>query len=55
MNSAYSIIAAESTLTLPRWQPATWGDYLQHCDRAAPERARIFFNQGYLFIEMGTD
>jgi Uma2 family endonuclease len=57
MTSAYSIIPTNSNLAtvLPKWQAATWADYLDYCDRSTPERARIFFNQGYLFIEMGTE
>lgn len=56
MTSAYSIITNISNLatTLPRWQPATWADYLGYYDRPIPERARLFFNQGYLLVEMGT-
>jgi Uma2 family endonuclease len=42
----------------PQWQSATWDDYLACCQRAEAEQAesfRIFFNQGYLFIDMGWE
>lgn len=55
MTSAYSQIATNPTFALPRWELATWADYLCYCDRPALERVKIFFNQGYLFIEMGTE
>jgi Uma2 family endonuclease len=55
MTSAYSQIATNPTFALPRWEPAIWADYLCYCDQPALERVKIFFNQGYLFIEMGTE
>jgi Uma2 family endonuclease len=42
----------------PQWQAATWEDYLACCQRAESEQAesfKIFFNQGYLFIDMGWE
>lgn len=39
----------------PKWQPATWEEYLAYRDDPTPERMRLFFNQGYLFIEMGAE
>ena len=43
--------------SLPCWQPATWQDYLAcRDDPALPqERARLFFHQGYLFVDMGAE
>jgi Uma2 family endonuclease len=48
-----------SLLTLPtlspKWQPATWADYEQARD-AMPEGAgRLFFDQGYLWIDMASE
>jgi Uma2 family endonuclease len=44
--------SAEVQTILPKWQPATWEDYLAYYDNPAFERARLFFNQGCLFIDM---
>ena len=40
---------------IPQWQPATWEDYLAYRDDPTPERVRLFFNQGYLFVDMGSE
>lgn len=35
----------------PQWQPATWADYERHRDDPnAPDRLRLFFNNGYLKV-----
>lgn len=39
----------------PRWQPASWQDYLACRDNVGLERVRLFFNQGYLFVDMGSE
>lgn len=43
---------------VPIWQTATWDDYLACCKTAEieqPERFKIYFNQGYLFVDMGWE
>jgi Uma2 family endonuclease len=41
---------------LPVWQPATWEDYIIYRDDLNLERIRLFFNQGWLFVEdMGSE
>jgi Uma2 family endonuclease len=42
---------------ISQWQPATWDDYLAICDNNDPsfDRIRVFFNEGYLFTEMGPE
>ncbi|MGK7930379.1 MAG: Uma2 family endonuclease [Microcystaceae cyanobacterium] len=37
------------------WHPATWEDYLTYRDDPSIEKIKLFFNQGYLFIEMGGE
>lgn len=41
--------------SLPKWQQATWKDYLACCDDPALEQTRLFFNRGYLLIDMGNE
>ena len=41
--------------TIPQWQPATWEDYLAYRDDQNLERVKLFFNAGYLLIEMGAE
>jgi Uma2 family endonuclease len=36
------------------WQPATWQDYLALRDHA-PQSLRLFFNQGWLWLDMGSE
>lgn len=38
-----------------QWQPATWQDYLALRDDSTLERVRLFFNQGWLWFEMGAE
>jgi len=42
---------------IPQWQPATWDDYLAISEdpNLALDQIRIFFNQGYLLVEMGQE
>jgi Uma2 family endonuclease len=37
------------------WYSATWEDYLTYRDNPSIEKIKLFFNQGYLFIEMGGE
>jgi Uma2 family endonuclease len=41
--------------TRPQWQPATWEDYLTVRDDPGIEWERIFFDNDYLFIDMGKE
>jgi Uma2 family endonuclease len=38
----------------PKWKPATWDDSLAYRDDPTLERVRVFFNRGYLFVDMGN-
>ena len=40
---------------LPEWQQATWQDYLAACEDPSLERVRLFFDRGYLLIQMGAE
>lgn len=51
--SMTSLLTFSASNSLPRWQPATWDDYLQVRDRLPEGSASFFFNQGYLLVEMG--
>ncbi len=43
-------------LALPQWQPATWDDYVAWRDNPNLEQdVRLFFNQGYLWVDMGNE
>jgi Uma2 family endonuclease len=53
-----AILIRTSPDLIPHWQAATWEDYLACCQRAEAEQTeafRIFFNQGYLFVDMGWE
>ncbi|MFB2976238.1 Uma2 family endonuclease [Microseira sp. BLCC-F43] len=45
---------ADST-SLPKWEAANWEDYLRYRDDPTLERVRLFFNQNYLFVDMGNE
>jgi hypothetical protein len=52
------IVPRISPEELPQWQPATWEDYLVCWEKATgdrPDHFRIFFNQGYVFVDMGWE
>ena len=40
---------------IPQWQAATWEDYVASCEDQSLEEARIFFYEGYLWIDMGNE
>lgn len=47
-----------ATTPLPHWQTATWSDYetcRDNCSNSGEPRQRIFFHNGYLLIEMGSE
>ncbi|NET35946.1 MAG: Uma2 family endonuclease [Cyanothece sp. SIO1E1] len=40
---------------IPLWQSATWEDYRMYRDDSTLDRIRLFFNDGYLLVEMGSE
>ena len=40
---------------LQTWHPATWADYVALRDDPGPERMRLAFNEGWLWILMGAE
>lgn len=48
-------IQIANATTFPYWKPATWDDYLTWCDHPTLEKLRLFFNQGQLLIDMGSE
>lgn len=40
---------------VPQWQPATWEDYRGYRDAPTTEKVRLFFNNNYLFVDMGSE
>jgi Uma2 family endonuclease len=53
--SASTGIQTISPTTFPQWKSATWEEYLTWRDNPTPERVRLFFNQGQLLIDMGSE
>jgi Uma2 family endonuclease len=43
------------TFQTHQWQPASWEDYLALRDDVDIEKARLFFNLGWLWMEMGGE
>ena len=50
-----SVTSRTTSDSIPRWQPATWEDYLAYCEDPNLDEVRVFFNQGYLFVDMGNE
>ncbi|MEO1209550.1 MAG: Uma2 family endonuclease [Cyanobacteria bacterium J06638_20] len=44
-----------SEIKLREWYPATWNEYATLRDEVAVERARLFFNEGWLWVDMGAE
>ena len=40
---------------LHRWHSAVWEDYIALRDAPTPERMRLFFNEGWLWVDMGAE
>lgn len=40
---------------IPQWQPATWEDYITACENPSLAEAKIFFHEGYIWIDMGNE
>jgi Uma2 family endonuclease len=39
----------------PKWQKATWEDYCAYWENSNLEDIRLFFNAGYLLVDMGNE
>jgi Uma2 family endonuclease len=50
-----SLLTIPSTNPSPQWQPATWADYERSRDGMVEGEGRLFFNQGYLWVDMGGE
>lgn len=42
-------------IRLPEWKPATWEDFIAYCEDPNLDNIRVFFNEGYLFVDMGNE
>lgn len=40
---------------LRQWHSAVWDDYIALRDAPTPERMRLFFNEGWLWVDMGAE
>ena len=64
-NSTATVIYPQSDAAFPKWQCATWEDYLRYRDappisvgltkETEPMEMRLFFNCGYLLVDMGNE
>lgn len=50
-----TVASPTTSNAIPKWQPATWEDYLAYCEDPNLDEVRLFFNQGYLFVDMGNE
>jgi len=41
--------------SLRQWQPSTWQEYIAWRDDQTNQRVRLFFNQGWLWVDMGAE
>ncbi|MBR8826647.1 MAG: Uma2 family endonuclease [Gomphosphaeria aponina SAG 52.96 = DSM 107014] len=54
MTTLISLVSSATNLT-PKWQNATWEDYLNYRDAPITERVRLYFYQNRLLVEMGSE
>jgi Uma2 family endonuclease len=50
-----SLLTIPTPNPTPQWQPATWADYERSRDAMVEGNGRLFFHQGYLWIDMGGE
>ncbi|MGK7872921.1 MAG: Uma2 family endonuclease [Xenococcaceae cyanobacterium] len=55
MSASTSKVQTSSITSLRKWKPATWEDYIALRDDPTTERVRLFFNQGWLWFDMGAE
>ena len=55
MHSIATVIRPQVDSAFPQWRKATWEDYLIERERDTSERVRLFFDRGYLWIDMGSE
>jgi len=54
-NSTATAIEPKLNAAFPQWLRATWEDYLNYRDAPTTEQVRLFFNRGYLLVDMGNE
>jgi Uma2 family endonuclease len=50
-----SLLTIPTANPAPQWQPATWADYERSRDAMTEGEGRLFFHEGYLWIDMGGE
>lgn len=50
-----TVTSTNQSNILPKWKPATWEDYLAYCEDPNIGEVRLFFDRGYLFVNMGNE
>lgn len=49
------ITSIDQENTLLKWKKATWEDYLAYCEDPNIGEVRLFFDRGYLLVDMGNE
>ena len=53
--STSKVIQTSPIISLREWKPAIWSDYIALRDQATTERVRLFFDQGWLWVDLGAE
>jgi Uma2 family endonuclease len=54
-NMAPTTVISTTKSTLPKWIPATWEDFIAYCEDPTLDEVRVFFDRGYLFVDVGNE
>lgn len=52
---APTTVISTTKSTLPKWIPATWEDFIAYCEDPTLDEVRVFFDRGYLFVDVGNE
>jgi Uma2 family endonuclease len=52
---ASTTVTSTTQSALPQWIPATWDDFIAYCEDPTLDEVRVFFDRGYLFVDMGNE
>lgn len=55
MTATSSSTIALQKILQNRWHRATWADYVALRDDESPERIKLAFNEGWLWVTMGAE
>lgn len=50
-----TVIFRPISKSIPKWRSGTWEEFVAYCEDKTLDEVRVFFDRGYLFVDMGNE